>query len=880
MAAWQPTQEGLNQIIQLLQFSQSPDHDVQKQVNQQLQSLHNNPEYYRYLTYIFAKLQDQEEYIRTVAGLVLKNNIREHYKRIPEDIRNYMKNEIIQCLGDRKTTIRRTVGTIFTTIIDVTSMKECPGLLQYFLQLLNTSTDLNVIDGTLSALQKICQDSAEKIDSEDAEMGSPLQALLPKLISFFTSEHEAFRRFALSCVNNFVVPMPNVLAAHIDVYIRGLNHLANDSSSEIKVLVCQGLITLVEVRLEYVKPYLPAFIDRMLVMTGDEDEAVALEATEFWPVIAETRMCADILRANLGRIIPALLDGMVYSDSDIADFDAEEEDENVPDKPQDIKPFVYGKRGGGGGDDDDDDGDDDYEPEEWNLRKCSAAGLDIFASEFGDEILPIVLPVISSRLQSVDIELWPQKESAILALGAVAEGCGSSIEKFLPEIIPFLLQQSSHPKPLIRSITCWSLCRYGGWIAEQPDQQKYMQPLLQLLLSRLLDSHKRVQEAAVSALATFEEIARERLVPFLVPVCQALMAAYGKYQAKNLLILYDAIGTLAETLGSHLNKPEYVNILLPPLVGRWNELHDDDVRLFPLLECMMYVVTALGEGFLQYAPPVYARCLRLVESTLAAEMNQVPNPPDRDFIICSLDLIGGLVEGIREKMEPLIKESRLLDLLFMCMKHESGDVRQSAFALVGELSKSSIGLLAPCLGQYVPVLIHNIHPEHQAACNNAVWAIGEISMRVGSQIQPMVAPVMGKLIEIINGFYPRNLIENVAITIGRMGLVCPQAVAPYLEEFIVPWCNSLRCVRDDGEKESAFKGLCTIINANPQAAIKHLTYIADAIASWDHPKPELAQAFAHILQSFKGALAPDAWRAVHESWPPGLREILHERYRI
>jgi transportin-1 len=184
-----------------------------------LQSLHNNPEYYRYLTYIFTKMHDQEEYIRTVAGLVLKNNIREYYKRIPEDIRNYMKNEIIQCLGDSKTAIRRTVGTIFTTIIDVTSMKECPNLLQWFIKLLD-SQDLNVIDGTLSTLQKICQDSAEKIDSEDAEMGSPLQTLLPKLITFFTSKHEAFRRFALSCVNNFVVPMPNVLAAHIDVYVR------------------------------------------------------------------------------------------------------------------------------------------------------------------------------------------------------------------------------------------------------------------------------------------------------------------------------------------------------------------------------------------------------------------------------------------------------------------------------------------------------------------------------------------------------------------------------------------------------------------------------------------------------------------------------------
>lgn len=33
------------------------------------------------------------------------------------------------------------------------------------------------------------------------------------------------------------------------------------------------------------------------------------------------------------------------------------------------------------------------------------------------------------------------------------------------------------------------------------------------------------------------------------------MSAFSKYQAKNLLILYDAIGTLADSVGNHLNKP-------------------------------------------------------------------------------------------------------------------------------------------------------------------------------------------------------------------------------------------------------------------------------------------------------------------------------------
>ena len=29
---------------------------------------------------------------------------------------------------------------------------------------------------------------------------------------------------------------------------------------------------------------------------------------------------------------------------------------------------------------------------------------------------------------------------------------------------------------------------------------------------------------------------------------------------------YDAIGTLADSVGHHLNKPEYINLLMPPLI--------------------------------------------------------------------------------------------------------------------------------------------------------------------------------------------------------------------------------------------------------------------------------------------------------------------------
>lgn len=37
-------------------------------------------------------------------------------------------------------------------------------------------------------------------------------------------------------------------------------------------------------------------------------------------------------------------------------------------------------------------------------------------------------------------------------------------------------------------------------------------------------------------------------------------AAFQRYQTRNLVILYDACGTLADAVGSELNKPEYVNV--------------------------------------------------------------------------------------------------------------------------------------------------------------------------------------------------------------------------------------------------------------------------------------------------------------------------------
>ena len=57
--------------------------------------------------------------------------------------------------------------------------------------------------------------------------------------------------------------------------------------------------------------------------------------------------------------------------------------------------------------------------------------------------------------------------------------------------------------------------------------------LLFQLLKRVLDSNKRVQEAACSAFATLEEEACQELVPYLGFILETLVFAFSKYQVRH-----------------------------------------------------------------------------------------------------------------------------------------------------------------------------------------------------------------------------------------------------------------------------------------------------------------------------------------------------------
>jgi transportin-1 len=58
----------------------------------------------------------------------------------------------------------------------------------------------------------------------------------------------------------------------------------------------------------------------------------------------------------------------------------------------------------------------------------------------------------------------------------------------------------------------------------------------------------------------------------------------------------------------------------------------------------------------------------------------------------------------------------------------------------------------------------------------------------------------------------------------------------------------LRNIRDNDEKDSAFRGMCQMITVNPGGVVPDFIFFCDAVASWMNPKDDLKEMFTKVLR--------------------------------
>ena len=155
-------------------------------------------------------------------------------------------------------------------------------------------------------------------------------------------------------------------------------------------------------------------------------------------------------------------------------------------------------------------------------------------------------------------------------------------------------------------------------------------------------------------------------------------------------------------------------------------------------------------------------------------------------------MIIGLCEGLESNFLTLAESTRdtLLKLMLTCLQDSFPELRQSAFALTGDLCKSCVQFISPVAPQLIDIILRNLDFDYPMVCNNASWTVGELAIKVGgTAMAPYIARLMHSFIQILHEKdIPTTLTENVAITVGRLGVTNTAQLADHLSEYLEVWC--------------------------------------------------------------------------------------------
>ena len=805
------------------------------------------------------------------------------------------------------------------------AVKEWVELVPFLLQCIVAGNDARATEvedaaamGALVTLRKLLEDIPNRI-AQDAPASS-FHDLVPALLHSLRSPSELRRKEALACLNCFIEPMPGSLVAHMNDYLAGLSALAADPSPNVRRLVCQGIVAMLSSRTEYVQPHIASISEFMLRATADCDSSVALEACEFWLTFAsldEDSCSGDMMEMVVSlfpRLLPQLLKGMVYPPDKVEELmEANALDENGgTDRAQDVAPVFHKARTKGTNDDSDDESDDDDDDldddNEWTLRKCSAASLDALSGLYGaSNTLPPLLPALQEGLGHTD--QWV-REASILALGAIADGCKEELTPHLPQLHPFLLTQLTAPEslPQLRCIAAWTLGRYASWTVDQmhadAGDKSLVGRVAEALVGRMLDRHKKVQVAVCSALGVFVESAGDLMTPYLEPVYRTLMQALQVYRTRSLMVLFDTLGVrflffeffswlrifcrcltinipfflkkvLADYIGPAIGEGSLPGVYVPPLLKHWNEIAMEnpfDRSLLPLMECLGSSTVVCGMNYQPWALETFEMAMSTIEACtlIISHEEDVGDVDDEmaDPMICAVDLIDGLVEGLGPNFAGLVSGNTRFaqtfpNILQSLAEHFVPGVRMSLFALLGDLARQAPSMIESGLPSLLAEAIESIDPMHPATCNNAVWAVGEVCVRCGENAGPLT-PYAPELVQRLISLLMGNMLDddgdpisipgltvNAATTMGRLASVNPNFIAPELGRFLTGWCDGMSKITNPTERRDAFQGFVAAVRANPhsiQEAGPHvdiITAILFAIVSWHIPSEDMSANLLH-----------------------------------
>jgi transportin-1 len=489
-----------------------------------------------YLAYIISKCTDVKPEIRQLIGIQLKNNLKALKHNLSKFSKEYIQYYTILSLGDSESLVRNSASLIINSWVYYQGLSDWPNLIKTLVNILNQYTSGPIVEGVLITILNLIMDSPDELDSQ--KVGRPINIIIPLLIKYMGHSVDQIRLISIESIYSLLDlnQIPNSVISNMeDLLVAVFKLVAKDKGLKMRIWLCKIFVALLRIP-KYIKNSIKDIFEFIMFCNVQSDESLALEACEFWVHITELKQCKDFLNVLKNylpkylyfkkRVIPILINGMMYSKSEIQnlslEMNIELKDEDIAPQNFFIKPKVKNETNNNEKNEndilnDEDDEDDDYDDDEdlsqneFNLRRCSASCLDNMSHIYQSYILEILLPIVKDNLNEKD---WIKRECVILALGAVSDGLGEYMYEYLDGLVPILCKNLDDEQPLIAVISCWTVSKFANWILKQ--NKEYIYKVIHLILEKTLDKNKKIQEAALSSINRIQyKSYNSELIPFI-----------------------------------------------------------------------------------------------------------------------------------------------------------------------------------------------------------------------------------------------------------------------------------------------------------------------------------------------------------------------------
>lgn len=469
-------------LYQILELSQSLDSDSRKNAEFFLQEIecHNIEGFYLNLSMIFCQKKINLE-IRRLSGLILKNKIYSkeifYQKETSKSwsifpnilLKNKIKKNILEVLGDQEKLIRRVSSQILAKIsqIELFEEEKTEIFTFFLLNLENFKFEKNLFIGTLETIQFVFQEIETK--NLKIQIKQNLTEIISKLIfPLIIEKNDSADELKIASLTTlfYTLDLFDKIMEEEENTIYILNLVFTQIRIDnlfIQKIVFEILEKLIENYYEYFEKFIYFIFEHTLIILKNNYEVIGQSAIEFWISIADKEFginTASFQALKEGRVPPIHSRFFINKTNHFL--------------TEHLIDFTKKKK-------------KNFEIEEWNCHNSAEICLNLMIQASPREILPVLTSYIKNNL--IQKNSFLEVECALSVFIAIFDGIGpkmlySNIDDFLEIFFQFIESQNFY----ISGLTIWAfgkICSVGSFFIREKLNQ-----LIKLLFVALMNKEK------------------------------------------------------------------------------------------------------------------------------------------------------------------------------------------------------------------------------------------------------------------------------------------------------------------------------------------------------------------------------------------------------